>query len=250
MKKPFSFPRVSAFTSIELIIVLTVMTLLTAAAVTNYYAAKLSVRDGSRRSDVRTLQGAVLNYQLAYGNAFIRDKKVSGSCTVPTSAGTATTYIADPLTNPACTGSLGRSYGKINMASATVTVSPNIQRQYAPISIGQALKDDGFLNTIPKDPSNRNVSDPHQPDYVLIRCGKDGLQHIGDGGSRFGIWTQLEGSPTNQENSNTITYCGGKDPDGQTNYPFDFSVPADQLTKNVLAIGNEAVNTQNICKKS
>jgi prepilin-type N-terminal cleavage/methylation domain-containing protein len=239
--------RPKAFTALELIIGISVLSILTAIVTVNYTAARRTSRDGVRRSDGHTLLAAVTSYQLSYGSAFIHLTDLSLPCVIPAQ------FPLDP-TQPAigtgCVGANGRGYGKVNFKGGLIPVNVAQTRLYPSTSITDALTSAGFLASVPKDPQSGSVTDPNQPDYSLIRCSKDGVQNISRGGTRFAIWISLENPPSSQDDVNTTSYCGGRNPKPSLypkGYAYDFGVSTSQLTRNTIAFGNVGVETENIC---
>ena len=195
-----------AFTIIELMVAVTILSIVTTLVIVNFTQSRRNSRDGVRKADVSAVEVAVQQYAIANGSTLIRYPVNGrpGACTI----GSAT----DPSTGwtgaaQQCVGAGGRAYGKINLKQVTGVSGDNLgvggvtnHRDYPTYSIVEALKDGGYFDVTPHDPSSPNgaTTDPTQRDYSLIRaCRKTGFQNVATGGDLFAVWAILE-NPLNQ----------------------------------------------------
>lgn len=217
-----------AFTIIELMVATAIIAILASMTVLNLEQTRRNSRDARRRSDVQTIAAGVSQYTVAKGTTFVRYNNLD--CTLASEVNPSVQGIGD-----GCVGASGRSFGKMNLRSATTTGYPNAQqnagRVYAAHSIGDALLLEGYLTYMPQDPLSQKstaYTDPNARDYVLIRaCIVTGEQQVGSKGTVFGIWSSLEGGPTAQEQSNNDRYPGGRNAgpgqQGGNAYVYDFA---------------------------
>lgn len=189
-----------AFTVIELMISISVISILLAIATVSFDDSRRNSRDGRRKADVQSYTNALSAYRVASGSFFVT--QTGQPCTVP-SASPSDANPA-PVTGGSCTGALGRSYGKMNLTALSDGTRP-----YWTNSIATTLRDLGYLGQIAKDPSAPATNGIDQPDYVLLRCCPDGSQTINTGGSIFSVFTMLERAPSVVDNGNTGKLCGG-----------------------------------------
>jgi prepilin-type N-terminal cleavage/methylation domain-containing protein len=213
---PFLTVRRRGFTLIELLVATTIITLVAVSATVNLNKVRANSRDGRRKSDVQAISQALSAYQLAKNTDFVIIQGSSQGCN-PSS-----NNFDLQATDNGCVGANGRSYGFSNLVNATTApvtytnVVPNITdpgRVYSATSIDEALNQAGFLNTISTDPLNKltgtHTTDPSKPDYVIVRCCKDGRESVNKTGSVFAVWASLEGTPSTTDQSNTDLTCGG-----------------------------------------
>lgn len=238
----------SAFTMIEVIVAVAVVSILATMTVVNLSISRRTARDGTRKADASSVLAAVNQYVSANGTSLIAYPAAGG-----TSPGTCT--ITDP-TNPdqpavgaSCVGASGRAYGKINLKSATTTGvvgSVTGSRVYPDHSIAEALRAGGYFNVQPADPYNKSsdgsITDPTVRDYVLIRACPNGRQHIGKHGNLYAVWVALEGSVNTTDAENTSHLPGASTAAPDANYVYDFAAGPDQslYQTNGFAVGNGA----------
>lgn len=213
------------FTIIELMVAIAILLILASLTVLALGSTRRNSRDSRRKADAQTIAAGMSQYTVVAGTTFV--KLGSQTCVLPDEVNPATT--PDPASNRGCVGASGRSYGKMNLSSATSSgYANNAGRTYLG-SIGQALKQGGYLTSMPQDPLAKTgvFTDPNAPDYILIRaCILTGEQQVGSRGTLFAVWTSLENGPSAQESSNSDRYPGGKDagPTGGADpYVYDFA---------------------------
>lgn len=241
-----------AFSIIEMLVVIALIAILSAVATISFSITRRNSRDSRRKTDVQQLSAALTQYASAVGTTFIVDKK-------QTCALSSQTDPSIPGIGAGCVGASGRAYGKVNLISATSSGYPtatNAGRTYAPVSIGTALLDEGYLSAVPRDPFavSKTFDDPNDRDYVLIRaCSVTGEQQVGNRGTVFAFWASLEGTPTTEQMANSDRYAGGRTaglgPDANGNvYIYDFAAQqaewnAGAYYLNGFAAGNSATKT-------
>lgn len=210
----------SAFTLIELLLAITVITVMSSFAIVQYSTARRSARDAHRKEDVRGYVSAIQKYKVAKGSAFI---------TVPGSS--------------AGLGADSQSYGRLNLKGET----DGGARYTGGVTLAEELKNDGFINSISTDPLARNDNTPKDRDYVLTRCLANGNPAGGAPENFFAVWTKLEGGASQVETSNTVKFCGGTG-SGGTGVTFASEVmpapaasPNDEATLKYFAVGNDPV---------
>lgn len=231
-----------AYSTMELMIAVSIMGILAALAVINFSESRKAARDSRRKSDVRVYVDAINAYRLAKSTFMVSTPDT------PCQANGASESDPTQPYSGGCTGASGRSFGKLNLREAIETVDilggPSLVKTYANTTIAQGLKDNGYLATIATDPSNSEDDNiPGKKDYVLIRCCGDGTQSFTKGGSLFAVWAQLEKDPLISETDNTDRYCGGKSAYRDPNSPnkpsyYDFAASFDGGTSKVFSVGN------------
>ncbi len=233
--KTFEVHFRKGFTLIEILVAIGIIVILTSVGIASFTSSRVNARNGRRKSDVQTVLSAMTQYVNTRGSTFIQDADpithAVKDCIVPDA--TDTTQVVDNSAG-GCVGALGRSYGKINLTSATTdgyggqSTKIHPGRLYASTSISTALKDGGYLDTVARDPLsvNQSTTDPNLRDYVLIRaCRNGGQQSVGKNGSIFAIWTSLENAPSAAETSIANQLPGGSavEQANIANYQFDYA---------------------------
>ena len=211
----------SAFTLVEMLVIIAIIGLLAIAAGVNFDITQRNARDSRRKQDVTAISHAVGLYVVANGNAAIKDTSNGKDCNL---AGLANTQdINTPPTHPTangCVGSNGRGYGLVNASIGTppiVTLINNTSdtgtRSYQNngTSISGALHNLGFLANIATDPKTKDAKDAGKgnADYILLRGCNDGRQNVSSGGSLYAVWTRLEGSASPADTNNSSAAIGG-----------------------------------------
>lgn len=202
--------RFRAFTLIEVLVATAIIALVATSAAVDLTRSRMTGRDGRRKQDLQAFNQAITAYQLATGNSFIQYPGTSTGCALPASPSDADP--SSPSSGAGCTGANGRAYGMVNLSGATTqaTTGGDAGRTYPAKSIADALVAAKYLSAAGRDPlAVGSLSDPKQPDYVLVRCCKDGRQSIGSNSQNFAIWAHLEGTPTQTESDNSANLCGG-----------------------------------------
>lgn len=187
----------SGFSLIELMIAVAVIGIMASLVTLNLMQSRRNARDGIRKADAAAVLAAVDQFTQVNGNSLIKaDVDGNGS---PESCVTANNLPQDSANGTGCVGASGRSYGLINLKSATVKGSDNTPRTYPATSIVEALNSGGFFNVTPRDPSNTDgvMLDASgnldgTPDYAMIRACANGSQYIQNRGQLFAIWVILE----------------------------------------------------------
>lgn len=244
-----AFLRRRAFTLVEVTIAVVVISIMASLVVINLSQSRRTARDGIRKADVAAVLQAVTNYSLANASSFIR-YPLNGKpdvCSITTVNGSGS--VTDG-TGAGCVGAAGRAYGKINLKSAQTTGyisgSP-VTRNYPSKSIVDALKDGGYIESIPRDPLSKNASatDASAVDYALIRACPTGQQHVNTRGQLFAVWTILENQRSDLDIENVRLLPGSPtafvDPGNPTAlYQYDFAAASDQTRyeTNGFAVGN------------
>jgi prepilin-type N-terminal cleavage/methylation domain-containing protein len=241
----FSSPR-RAFSLIELLVALAIITILASVSFVNYSKARQASRDTLRKDGAHTYLAAFANYGLANGTFFVTDTNDSpAKCTAFTNANK--TALAPSTLDAGCPGANGRSYGDINLKGLTgdVIVNPDeasYQRRYKQgKSIADILVARGYLAKPILDPHRTGAMDnPTQPDFVIVRCCNNGQQNV-DKGSLVAVVTQLENASTQQESGNSDHYCGGQLALGPRG-PFDFGIQGGIDYTHYFSIGNSTAD--------
>ena len=163
----------SAFTIIELLITVGILTILTTIAVVNLSNTRRNSRDAARRGAVQDYSAAMNLYKATNGNYFVTDT-TTGSCAVTTAsvqvAGANNAPITFDMTGTGagCVGYNGSSEGYM-----TRVVNGSSNAKYTSTSIAQALTDDGFLSSVQSDPLIHDYTtdtvNTYQ-DYLLTLC--------------------------------------------------------------------------------
>jgi prepilin-type N-terminal cleavage/methylation domain-containing protein len=215
-----------AFSVVELLVAISVLAILAAVITITFTNTRRNSRDARRKADVQTINSAVTQYQATNGTSFV----TFGACSIPSGMEQDPTVLA---TGVGCTGAGGRSYGKVNLKSATTDgyVATTEPRTYAAMSILEALVRGQYLTLAPRDPlaSTATGTDPLARDYVLIRaCIASGQQQVGSRGTALAVWAALEGAPTTDERVNSLKLPGGEfagpeQPSGSPAYVYDFA---------------------------
>lgn len=208
--------RSRAFTLVELMIAVLLIAILASVVVLNLGETRKKARDGQRRADAKTLVGAVVAHRQLKGTTFVTVP--NQSCVVSSGSGL--------LTGAGCVGANGRSFGKVNVVTATASSG----ERYAGTSIISALRSAGVLGTDLRDPLARGTSntDMQLPDYVLIRANQGvGDQSFGTSGEVVAVWTVLETAPAQTERDTIVKYAGGTGVSGVT-YSFAVASSAEQ----------------------
>ncbi len=248
MRRTPTLLRKPGFSSIELIVSISIIAILAVLLGINYSRTQSQARDAARKADVATIGAAVNNYITATGTSFIRMPVAGASgqydkCVLPADI---KTPPDDPVPNMilptgadavGCTGASGRAYGKINAKRIQVKNAVDGQdRTYAANSIVEALVAGNFLNSYPKDPKNRvgaldTAEKASLPDYVLIRScpipsgSKKFLQYVGDkGGAVYSVWAQLENTPAPADVANRSKSAGSYTTDNAPAWSWDMAV--------------------------
>lgn len=219
----------AGFTVIEVMIATAIIAIIAVSASLSFLKTRLNARNSQRKEVAQTYSKAVGSYAAASGSTFITTDGNVTSCTSPTLDGSGTTSAYNPgipvtITQPnTCVGANGRGYGMLDFTgktsekflTQTLTFDYGSGNSTNTTSIASALKQLGYLGTISADPlvtlTNNSVKTT-DPDYILVRCCKDGRQAIGDGGSLYAIWAKLETGGSNDPTSfdaNSQHLCGG-----------------------------------------
>ena len=293
MPNSYSTQSRSAFTLVEVLIATAIIGIIAASAGLSFLKTRLNARNGQRKEVAQTYSKAVGVYTATAGTSFITVDATKTSCTANTATTNPTGLVSG--IKSACVGANGRSFGMLNYSGTTSVVDKEIATALStlfPDNVGtftysysggssftilDALKKLGYLDTISFDPSAKPtvnggtlVISNSSPDYLLVRCCKDGRQAVGTGGSLYAIWAKLEsGGSANvtSPDSNSQHLCGGsavapptyKSPDGTygtgsesyhytfgaTNTPLKFNAPtkdaADSYDSAWFAVGNSSV---------
>lgn len=246
--------RKNGFTVIELSVAAAVLAILATLVMINLAQTRRAARDSIRKSDAPALLTAVNQFALANGTSFLRDTDSSSrqlkSCALDVSNDPGIAGIGD-----GCVGASGRAYGLVNAAGNLILTgqgsAASQDRRYTNVSMVEALRNGGYLNTDPKDPLNgvgkltsSNDVDRY-PDYALIRSCPNGEQHVGSRGQLFAIWVLLE-RPLSREdreaqrNTPGSIYAGPVQEDGFY-YAYDFAAGTSYQTRfeeNGFGVGN------------
>lgn len=227
-----AFSKIKGYTLVEVVVAVSIIAILASLVILNLTEARKSARDSRRKSDIQTYVSAFNSYRVTNPNFFIEDKK-AGTCSNGVEVaqlddsscvdanGNACTVDSAFNSGAACVGALGRSFGKINLASVS-SESPVKDgykaeensawaRPYATTSIAQALFNQGFLNNLSKDPMTKSGlvnNDPTLPDYTLIRSCANGKQALNKGGVLFTVFGILERTPSAVDTSSMKEYAG------------------------------------------
>lgn len=240
IRQKIRLPR--AFTTMELLVAISIISILAVLTTVNLLETRKSARDSRRKLDARTYTDALNAYKTVHGTFLI--SLPNNPCT----SGGAADDRPDQNYSGGCVGASGRSFGKINLRSATESQllpgGSTLSKTYADVSIAEGLQQNGYLATAAKDPTNSEEETVSgKSDYVLVRCCSDGTQSFTKGGAMVGVWTRLEKDPLTTDADNTDRYCGGKrayiNPENP-NLPayYDFAAPFDGSASKVFSTGN------------
>ncbi len=235
-----SFTKRPAFTLIELVIVLSIIALLAAVLLANFTTVRRTARDGVRKAGVQTLL-----------QALEADHSVTGSYLVtvrgePCAFSGGNAQSVPVGTGAGCTGASGDGFGPANWHSAPApaspltvpsTVHPGLTYVFAQTSITQALQQDGFLGTVPRDPLAGDLTTGASPDYVIVACCVGGKQRNSGNGQYVSVIASLEAPPSLSDSSNTANYCGGANQLPSSGYQFDYAMPPSLLSSNLYILG-------------
>lgn len=237
------------FSSIELIVTVSILAVLSVMVFNNYSQSQLLARNSRRKSDTGTVAKAIQARQVVEGNYFITMR--GGVCAVYFKG---SEYTSGIYTGVDCTGANGQGYGLLDVASKYVQQAGRNNYIYAPHSILASLRERFLANDV-IDPSTTNHNDLNQRHIAILRCCISGKQSIATTSESFSVWAQLEVPlSTTLLNQSELTdeqrACGGDlaKPDGYPNYLYDFAagdghanynfaIPGGTLPKTIRAEG-------------
>ena len=220
------------FTIIEVMVATTIIGIIAASAGLSFLKTRLNARNSQRKEVAQTYTKAVSAYSASTGTSFVTaSAQKSGCSAAPFSNVTATNNVPSATESPGnseCVGAAGRGFGMLNLESGTTTES-NLSSDLSSLGFGNttnftygsggsilsALKALGYVNTVSTDPSAHLVDGKiatTDPDYLLVRCCKDGRQAVGSGGSLFAVWAKLEpggSADFSIADANSQHACGG-----------------------------------------
>jgi prepilin-type N-terminal cleavage/methylation domain-containing protein len=233
MTIPIKFRR-PAFTVIELLVVISILSTISVLVVMNLSQARLQARNSTRKSSASVLAGAVKTMYATDGTLFITYKGLPCAITGQSSA---TPSIHGSGSGAGCTGASGLAYGLMDVASSPLTPGIKVStsgsnghdpHDYAVQSITSALIGK-YLSSDEHDPLTGANNDPSQRHPALLRCCVSGSQNVGQNGNSFAVWVQLEsvgGTVTlnTTDQNNTDHACGGSaaKPDAYPGYLMDY----------------------------
>jgi prepilin-type N-terminal cleavage/methylation domain-containing protein len=250
--------RSQGFSVVELTVAISVISILAILFYSNYQGSLRTTRDANRKSSATSLSQAIGLYSTTNGTSFIQKAAATGEkdpCVIPTGRQDDASVQALGI---GCVGASGRAYGKANLKSVTVAGAQSgatQSRQYAGVSIVEALQSHKLLNTAVTDPQNAANSAPNaaQKDFVVIRACplpngvQKTLQYVGStGGSVVAVWTRLEGNVSSIERNNRTRFPGDfrAKPVGVT-WDYDLAVNSlqeyNEFQTNGFAVSNNAL---------
>ncbi len=192
--------RRRGFTILELLTIITIISILLGFALVSYSSSKRNSRDARRKSDVTT-----------YANALQELYSVKNTLYQPSF------------------GASGFYYGRLTYTGKEGPI------HYGSKSIAQSLITLGYLASAATDPSSTGNA-PGQPDYVFVRCQiisypiiPKNTQSVTplNNSDAGGVWTKLENTSAARDVdlSNTRATCGSDTALAQFDFGYDPSGP-------------------------
>lgn len=164
------------FTIVELLVVISIITILSGLAITNFNSARITSRDARRREDLKNYSNALKQYRLTKGSYYLADSDGNGQA-----------------------GFGSNSYGKMSYAGDT----------YASVSIAVFLQKNGYISTVATDPQAKSPqTEMASADYIMVRCLSDKSQATSRIDSDFGIIAKMERDLSEIDQANVKGGCG------------------------------------------
>lgn len=191
-----------AFSLTELLVVISLMTILLMGASYGYTKSRTRARDANRRASVKGYSHSLELYYTVRRTYVVYYKDKNNTCDL---ASTALNDLNTTAVGSGCVGYKGKGWGAITRKNII---------DYSAKSIADALVNEGFLSQVKTDPSissfdQHNNTLAEYDDFLLTLCQPDGRAATTEkNATDYAIYAKME-NPTPQESDYTSRLCGG-----------------------------------------